>query len=116
MIEQREHLHEITVNVGPGGFVGARCRTAMQIVDGDEVIAERYGPTRPITREEVEALIGENNAVIIEAADTARAEAKAAEAERDAAVEAQSKAEAERDAEIAKAAAAKEAEAEKADA
>jgi len=89
-IERNTFLFEFLVRMGPGGFVGAHAIDLERVSDGDEVIAERELPARPLTEAEAGTILGTENARMVEmlsaeqaatAAQRARAETAEARAE-----------------------------------
>lgn len=80
-IERLTHLYDITARFGPSGFRGAHAIDLERVTDGDEVLAERELPARPITEAEFGTLLAGQAASLIQAADDARQERDARVAE-----------------------------------
>lgn len=59
-IEKRTFPYEILLRLGPGGLIASHLIELEQVVDGDEEIAARELPARPIEPAEIAAILGEH--------------------------------------------------------
>ena len=82
-LKKSTDLYEVLVRFGPEGYRGAHVIDAETVMDGDEVLAHREHPARPVTKAELGSLLGARNATLIEAADKAIIERDKANDERD---------------------------------
>lgn len=76
-IEKRVRPYEIFIRLNESGFAAAHYGEVIQFIENGAIISEQEQPVRPITKAECAQHIGEISAQLIEAADTARAEAQA---------------------------------------
>jgi len=65
-IERNTLLYELLVRLGPDGFLGAHAIDLERVTDGDEVIAERELPARPLSELEAGTILGAENARMVE--------------------------------------------------
>lgn len=76
-ITRTSFLYEILLRFNANGYQGAHVIDLEQVIEDGNVISERELPARPITEAEIGTIIGAQSAALVEAADAARAEARA---------------------------------------
>jgi hypothetical protein len=78
-IDRRTFPYEILVRLGPDGYVASHVVDCTQIFEGKTVHAETLGDARAVTQKEVGALLGKENARLIEQREAEKARADTAE-------------------------------------
>jgi hypothetical protein len=78
-IDRRTFPYEILVRLGPDGYVASHVVDCTQIFEGKTVHAETLGDARAVTAKEVGALLGKENARLIEQREAEKARADTAE-------------------------------------
>lgn len=76
-IEKTVRPYEVLVRFGRAGFQGAHVQDIEEVVEGDEVLAARILPARPLTEAEVGDVVGGEAARLIEAVEATRLQAQA---------------------------------------
>lgn len=84
-ITRKTFLYEVLIRFGPDGLRGIHAIDMEQIVEGDVVHAETAQPARPVGREDLADLVGEQATNLIEQVTAALAEVEAQRARADAA-------------------------------